>query len=73
MHEKLSENISPMARPNVVVLIQTSDEMSLFTNLTNKLMKFVNHIVNVYNLKVSYSQLVLKRQITTGPEDQDNL
>ena len=43
-----------MARPNVVVLIQTSEEMFLPANLTHKFMKFVNNMVNVYNLKVSF-------------------
>ena len=43
-----------MARPNVVVLIQASEEMFLPINLTYKLMKFVNNMVNVYNLKVRY-------------------
>ena len=54
IHEKLSDNLSPMARPNVLVLIQTSEEMFLPTNLRHKFMKFVNNMVNVYNLKVSH-------------------
>ena len=76
VHEKLSENLSPMARPNVVFLFQTADQMSLSMNLTNKFMKFVKNIVNVYNLKVSYSQLALIGQIDLPlllKEGEDNL